>query len=175
MNCNTAFSRFFRRPAIAALVLIGLAVSAAAFASGPASGAPGNAPVVTLRRAPAVALRAGSSVYATLTFQVRDGFHLNSNHPKSAFLIPTTLNFATARTGLSVPSVRWPPAHELNFQFSRQPLAVFSGTFPVRILLRAAPGARSQVLRGRLRYQACNDILCQPPASLPLAIRVSVR
>lgn len=174
MNCNTAFSRFFKRPAagLAAVAAIALALGLSAAA---VAGGPGNAPVVSLRRPAAVALRAGTAVYATLTFQVRAGFHLNSNHPRSAFLIPTTLHFATARTGLSVPAVRWPPPRELKFQFSPQPLSVFSGTFAVRVLLRAAPGAASQVLRGKLRYQACTDTLCQPPASLPIALRVSVR
>ncbi|MGH9489098.1 MAG: protein-disulfide reductase DsbD domain-containing protein, partial [Terriglobales bacterium] len=102
-------------------------------------------------------------------------YHVNSNHPNSAFLIATTLQFATTRTGIAVRAIRWPRPHELKFQFSPQPLSVFSGTFPVRILLRAAPGARSQVLKGTLRYQACNDNLCRPPASLPVAIRLTVR
>lgn len=186
MNSNTAFSKSSSSllrglgAVVAAAAFCSLAVFAAAGRAQPPAPAPNdagamNAPVVTLRRAHTVALQPGHAVFEVLEFQVSPGYHVNSNHPNSAFLIATTLHFATARTGIAVRAIRWPRPHELKFQFSPQPLSVFSGTFPVRILLRAAPGARSQILKGTLRYQACNDTLCRPPASLPVAIHLTVR
>lgn len=185
MNCNIASKKSFSfNPAGlgclivgAAMLLLGGFALAAAHAPRPraASPADGHAPVVTLRRVHAPALHRHGVSQAVLVFRVRAGYHINSNHPNSSFLIPTTLRFAGHGKGIEVRAIRWPRPHELKFQFAAQPLSVFSGTFPVRVDLRAGAGAGTQVLAGTLQYQACNDTLCRPPATLPVQLRLHVK
>lgn len=185
MNCNIASKRSFSfNPAGlgclivgAAMLLLGGFALAAAHAPEPRAGGPagGPAPVVTLRRVQAPALRRGGVSQAVLVFRVRAGYHINSNHPNSSFLIATTLRFSGHGKGIKVRAIHWPQPRELKFQFAAKPLSVFSGTFPVRVDLRAAAGAGAQVLSGTLQYQACNDTLCRPPATLPVQLRVHVQ
>ncbi|MGH9534164.1 MAG: protein-disulfide reductase DsbD domain-containing protein [Terriglobales bacterium] len=184
MSSNTAFNRFSslgltrRRGWFAALAIVGLGGLGFAAAhpqqlpSSPPAPSAATATVVSLRRAHAPVLRRTATAHAILIFQVRPGFHINSNHPNSPFLIPTTLRFNAAHSDVVVQAIRWPQPQELKFQFSAQPLAVFSGTFPVRVDLRARGAAATLVLKGTLRYQACNDTLCRPPASLPVHLRI---
>src|SRR3989442_690911 len=53
--------------------------------------APTMKPVVSVAPAPVVAITQGKSSQVPLSFRVARGYHINSNKPKSAFLISTPL------------------------------------------------------------------------------------
>ena len=50
-----------------------------------------KAPSVTLAPPPTITITRGKSATVPLEFRVGNGFHINSNMPKSEFLIPTAL------------------------------------------------------------------------------------
>lgn len=156
---------FSKSAAAAALLVCGLA----ALGFIPAGGAQMPAPAPILKLLSAHSRRAAAGrVRLLLRFQVAAGFHVNSHHPNSAYLIPTTVKLLPA-PGARLLKQTWPPAEQKKLSFSHKPLAVYSGIFPLRLLLRAPRGA---TLRGQLGYQACNDRLCEPPTHLNFQAKV---
>ena len=134
-------------------------------------------PQVTALPAEAVAVAPGASVRVDLRFRVAPGFHINSSKPRSEFLIPTRLKL-NPPAHLAPGPVIYPEGKDLSFTFSPgEKLNVYSGDFTVRAELRALASAPagSYRVQGELRYQACNDRACFPPAKLPVEFEVTVR
>ena len=134
-------------------------------------------PQVTALPTEAVAVAPGGSARVELRFRVSPGFHINSNRPRSEFLIPTRLKLSPP-ANLTPGSVVYPEGKDLTFVFSpKEKLNVYSGDFSVRAELRALRSAPPGSYRvpGELRYQACNDRACFPPVKLPVEFEVTVR
>ncbi len=148
-----------------------LFLAAAALGQGPQGMAGG---VAHLQAPAPVQARAHATATAVFTITVDAGYHIQSNHPKLDYLIPTTLALAPAG-GVHATRVAWPKAQNHTFSFSPgQPLAVFEGTMHVPVTL-ATGAAGTQVLHGSFRYQACNDQLCRPPVTQRFTLTVTVR
>lgn len=138
-----------------------------ALAQGPAQVAQVKSPAVTR-----IAENARAS--ARLTVTIQPGFHIQSDHPKSDFLIPTALKLTPA-DGIAVERVVWPAPQEHKFSFSADPLSVFEGSVPVVVKLKeTGQHLGSHVLKGTFRYQACSDQLCRPPVTVPVSLTVDV-
>ena len=134
-------------------------------------------PIVTATPSETVAVAPGGSVRVELRFRVSPGFHINSNKPHSEFLIPTRLKLSPP-ANLTPGNILYPEGKDLTFSFSPQEkLNVYAGDFTVRAELRAPASAQvgSYKVPGELRYQACNDRACFPPAKLPVEVEVTVR
>ncbi|HEY8055306.1 MAG TPA: protein-disulfide reductase DsbD domain-containing protein [Terriglobales bacterium] len=131
-------------------------------------------PGVAHLQAPAgVVAKAHSTVVADFQIHIDSGFHIQSNHPKLDYIIPSSLTL-TAAQGVSVAKVSWPAAKDRKFSFSPDPLAVFEGSFTLPVTLKTgAPG--TVMLHGVFRYQACNDQLCRPPVNQPVTLTVQVQ
>jgi DsbC/DsbD-like thiol-disulfide interchange protein len=133
-----------------------------------------QAPGVAHLEAPKmVQAKAHATVVANFAVVIDAGFHIQSNHPKLDYLIPTTLTLAPAG-GVSVTQVAWPRPQDHKFSFAADPLSVFEGTVKVPVTLKTG-AAGEQTLHGTFRYQACNDQLCRPPVSVGVVVTVSVR
>ena len=130
-----------------------------------------------MRVAEAAAVRGarGTVVEATISFTVLDGWHINAHRPNEDFLVPTVLTLQGA-AGVTPGAVRYPDAKQVQLSFSETPLAVYeenaSLVVPLSIDPSAAEGPRT--LRGTLRFQACNDEVCLPPAAVPVRIALVV-
>ena len=59
----------------------------------------------------------GKSNPVNLRFRVGSGFHVNSNQPKSEFLIPTVLKLS-APTDIVIGRVTYPAGTEMSFTFA---------------------------------------------------------
>jgi hypothetical protein len=134
-----------------------------------------KAPSVVMSPVPPASVTRGKSSTLELTFRVGSGFHINSNTPKSEFLIPTTLKLE-APTDIVV-GVKYPQGEDRSFPFSPdEKLNVYTGDFQlavsVRPLASVLPG--KYVLRGSLKYQACDNAACYPPKQLPVQFEVRV-
>jgi hypothetical protein len=141
-------------------------------------------PSSTSGRAPSVSFAPVSLVTATrtletpvnLNFRVASGFHINSNLPKSEFLIPTALKMDLP-TDIVLGKIAYPAGQDLAFPFSpSEMLSVYSGDFTVTVavhpLRSVVPG--KYIMHGVLRYQACDNAQCFPPKSLPVRFEVKV-
>jgi len=99
---------------------------------------------------------------------VAPGWHINSHTPADAFLIATEVKFALP-PGVSADPPAYPPADRKSFAFAPgKVLLVYDGTVRITTALRVAPDFAGETLRieAVLRYQACNDSTCLPPASV---------
>jgi hypothetical protein len=107
---------------------------------------------------------------------VASGFHINSNTPQSEFLIATVLKL-DAPTDIMIGRVSYPKGEELSFPFAPdEKLSVYSGIFDIGIVVRPLHDVIpiKYMIRGNLRYQACDKAACYPPKSLPVQFEVKV-
>lgn len=136
--------------------------------------AQGPSPVARINAPAATRIAENTTATARFTVIIQPGFHIQSDHPKSDFLIPTTLKLTPAG-GVAVEKVAWPTPQEHKFSFSADPLTVFEGTVPVTVKLKESGShAGMHVLKGTFRYQACSDQLCRPPVTVPVSLTVNV-
>ena len=128
-----------------------------------------QATVTPIVERPAAA--AGSPVRLALKVSLPESLHTQSNKPLDPTLIPTVLTI-DAPAGVTVDEIVYPPAIELKQQGLEQPLAVFEHEFVVGAQVTLGPGRARRAtssLPGRLRYQACNDMMCFPPVTVEFA------
>jgi thiol:disulfide interchange protein DsbD len=111
-------------------------------------------------------VRAGGPVRLALVVSLPEGFHTQSNRPRDPLLIPTVLTFDPPE-GLTVDEIVWPPSTDFTVAGQDQPLAVFDHQFAigVGVALAASVASGALVVPAHLRYQACNENLCFPPAT----------
>ncbi len=131
---------------------------------------------VTFEPGATVPLISPKATTVQLRFRVRNGYHINSHHPKSDLLIPTTIKLAPP-SDIMAGRITYPPGQEIAFPFSpAEKLSVYAGEFAIKALLTttrvATPGKFT--VHGELRYQACNDNACFPPRAIPLQFNVRV-
>ncbi len=140
-------------------------------------GIPGRkTPSVTMSSVPMVTVTRGKPNMVSLRFHVGAGFHVNSNHPKSEFLIPTALKL-NPPTDIMIGGVSFPAGEEMSFAFAPEDkLSVYTGEFPVTVLVRPLAGVfpARYMIHGELRYQACDNSACYPPKKLLVQFEVNV-
>ena len=107
--------------------------------------------------------------------QVAQGYHVQANKVLEDYLIPLTVT-ADLPAGFRLLDTSYPKAILKKFPFTPKPMAVYEGRFTVRMTLEAGAGAPAGPLKipMMLRFQACNDELCLPPARLPLSAEFTV-
>lgn len=107
----------------------------------------------------------GSTVVLSLKVRLPKDVHVQSDKPRDPSLIATTLTIE-APAAVTVDTISYPAATELAQRGRQEKLLVFGPEFEIEARLMvaesAAPGER--VVPARLRYQACNETMCFPPA-----------
>jgi hypothetical protein len=141
-----------------------------------AQDAPTMKPVVSMAPAPLITITQGKASPVPLSFRVARGYHINSNKPKSEFLIPTALKIG-ATTDIVIGGTTYPDGHDMSFAFAPdEKLSVYSGDFEVDVSVRplrsVQPG--KYIVRGTLKYQACDNSACFPPQQLPVSFNVKI-
>jgi len=136
----------------------------------------GKAPSVSVAPVPLVTAPRAAQTMVDLNFRVARGFHVNSNTPKSEFLIPTALKMDLP-TDIILGKIAYPAGQDLTFPFSPdETLNVYSGDFTITVAVHplhsVVPG--KYVMHGILRYQACDNAQCFPPKALPVSFDVKV-
>lgn len=141
-----------------------------------AVGQAGKAPSVEMAPVSLVAAPRTAQTVVNLNFRVPHGYHINSNTPKSEFLIPTALKMDVP-TDIVLGKIDYPHGEDLSFPFSPdEKLNVYTGDFTIAVtvhpLRTVVPG--KYVMHGVLRYQACDNAACYPPKKLPVKFEVKV-
>ena len=136
----------------------------------------GKGPSVTVAPVPLVTARRAAQTMVSLDFRVASGFHINSNTPKSEFLIPTALKMDLP-TDIILGKIEYPEGKDVSFPFSPdEKLSVYNGDFAIKVAVHplhaVEPG--KYVMHGVLRYQACDNAQCFPPKTLPVSFDVKV-
>ncbi len=112
----------------------------------------------------------GAASTAVVTVSVDKGWHVNSNTPLEDFLIPTRVRL-TLPAGWSADPPVFPEHRLVSLSFSETPVAVFAGSFTVRITVHApATGPTVKELTGSVEAQACNDRQCMAPEEVEFTV-----
>ena len=80
-------------------------------------------------------------------------------------------------TDIAIARVSYPRGEEMSFPFAPdEKLSVYSGDFALDVRVRplhtVMPG--KYMVRGTLKYQACDNLACYPPRQLPVQFEVKV-
>ncbi|MGA9979478.1 MAG: protein-disulfide reductase DsbD domain-containing protein [Candidatus Sulfotelmatobacter sp.] len=153
----------------ATLVMVLLAVAASAQTAS-------KVPAVVMAPVPLVTAPRAARTMVNLDFRVPRGYHINSNTPKSEFLIPTALKMDLP-TDIILGKIEYPDGVDLAFPFSPdEKLNVYTGDFRIVVavhpLLSVTPG--KYIMHGVLRYQACDNSACYPPKTVRVEFDVKV-
>src|SRR5580693_1802363 len=137
---------------------------------------PGKAPSLSVAAVPLTTAQRAQATMVDLNFRVPPGYHINSNAPKSEFLIPTALKMDLP-TDIILGKIQYPAGEDASFPFSPdEKLSVYSGDFTIAVAVHplhsVVPGKYE--MRGVLRYQACDNAACYPPKNLPVSFEVKV-
>jgi Disulphide bond corrector protein DsbC len=137
---------------------------------------PGKAPTLTIAAIPLTTAQRAQATMVNLNFRVPPGYHINSNTPKSEFLIPTALKMDLP-TDIILGKIEYPAGDDKSFPFSPdEKLSVYSGDFTIAVAVHplhsVVPGKYN--MHGVLRYQACDNAACYPPKTLPVSFEVKV-
>lgn len=133
-------------------------------------------PAVKMAPAGVVTIVQGKPTTVPLLFRVAGGYHINSNKPKSEFLIPTVLKVEPA-TDIVIGKVTYPDGTDMSFPFAPdEKLNVYTGDFKVDVLVHPLHTMQTgkYVVRGTLKYQACDNAACYPPKQLPVSFDVKI-
>jgi hypothetical protein len=158
--------RVARRAAIAALLV----------ALPPTADAQAVRPRATMQpRETDVRVTVGSSVALVLDVTLPPEVHVQAHQPDDPLLIPTVVS-VDVPDGITVESLTYPQPSELTQAGRLKPLLVLGPTFEIGVRLAAGtempPGMRTVPVV--LRYQACNDVVCFPPARATAAWTVQI-
>lgn len=122
-----------------------------------------------------VALR-GEIVAVEAIAVIEDGWHVHSNAPSEPYLIPTVLTL-TLPAGFAEAEVVYPPPEEQSFAFAPGlKLSVYDGKLGIAagVQIPADYAEDSLQVSAALRYQACNDTTCLPPATATATVYLAV-
>ena len=142
----------------------------------PVSVALGQPPTVTIQSVGETSgVHPATTARVALEVTLDPGFHVNSNTPLDEFLIPTVLTLDPPE-GFALEGIAFPDAILLEQEGAEDPLAVFEEQFLLGAQLHVdgslAPG--DYAIPGRLRYQACNDLMCFNPTSAEIQFALTV-
>ena len=132
--------------------------------------------ILTVAPPQKIAAKLNSEVTGKVAVTLGAGYHVNSNAPHEAYLIPLKLTWTAAP--LEVATVTYPKATDEKYQFSPdQPLSVFTGNFDIATKFKVPADASVglAILAGKLKYQACSNRACFPPKTIDVSVPYQVQ
>ena len=120
-------------------------------------------------------VKKGRVVRASVVMDIPHGLHVQSSKPLDKFLVPTKLDVETP-SGMKVGPVSYPRALMRKLKFSKGMVAVYEGKSIVRfnVTVPANYSGGSGEIKGKLRFQACNDEACFPPVTQEVKMWLNV-
>jgi hypothetical protein len=120
-------------------------------------------------------VKKGRSVQASVVMEIPNGLHVQSSKPLDKFLVATKLDVETPQ-GMKVGPITYPRAIMRSLKFSKGKVAVYEGRAVIRfnVTVPANYGGSSGDIKGRLRFQACNDDACFPPITREVKMWLNV-
>ena len=120
-------------------------------------------------------IKKGRVVRATVTMDIPAGLHVQSNKPLDKFLIATKLEVETP-AGMKVGPISYPRALMRKLKFSKGMVAVYEGKSVVRFNVTVPQNysGGSGEIKGKLRFQACDDESCFPPVTREVKMWLNV-
>ncbi|HTM57802.1 MAG TPA: cytochrome c biogenesis protein CcdA [Candidatus Udaeobacter sp.] len=110
-----------------------------------------------------------------VTLVILDHWHINAHPAASENAIPTDVTIEGS-PGIEVQATAYPAPHVVKLPIDDQPLKVWDGRAEIHVPLQVSKSSAlgAHTLKGTVRFQACNDQVCLPPASLAFDARIDV-
>jgi hypothetical protein len=120
-------------------------------------------------------IKKGRVVRASVVMDIPSGLHVQSSKPLDKFLVATKLDVETP-SGMKVGPVSYPRPLMRKLKFSKGNVAVYEGKAVIRFNVTVPPNysGGSGDVKGRLRFQACNDDACFPPVTREVKMWLNV-
>ena len=120
-------------------------------------------------------IKKGRAVRGSVVMEIPNGLHVQSSKPLDKYLIATKLDLETP-SGMRVGPVTYPRAVMRNLKFSKSAVAVYEGRTILRfnVTVPANYSGGSGEIKGKLRFQACNDESCFPPVTREVKMWLNV-
>ena len=131
--------------------------------------------VVTVPEPAPVTVTVGGRVEARVSFAIADGFHIQANPASTEFFVPTKIQIR-AKGGIRPKGAVYPPGLPYRPEGMPDDLSTYEKSLVITVPLEAGDSARpgEHILKGTIRYQACDDHSCLFPASVPFSLKVTV-
>jgi DsbC/DsbD-like thiol-disulfide interchange protein len=133
--------------------------------------------VVTVVQPSDLQVTPGTDARVALQIVVKPGYHVQANPVENPSLIPITLKIDSG-PNISVGEPLYPSPKRIRLPGDGQDLVVYDGSFVIALPVKPSRGATAGetiILRGTLRYQACDDSHCLFPVTLPVILPVGVK
>jgi thiol:disulfide interchange protein DsbD len=120
-------------------------------------------------------VKKGRVVRASVVMDIPSELHVQSSKPLDKFLVATKLDVETP-SGMRVGPVSYPRAVMRKLKFSKAMVAVYEGRATLRfdVNVPANYSGGSGEVKGKLRFQACNDESCFPPITREVKMWLNV-
>ena len=120
-------------------------------------------------------IKKGRVARASVTMDIPAGLHVQSSKPLDKFLIATKLDVETP-SGMKVGPISYPRALMRKLKFSKGMVAVYEGKSVVRFNVTVPQNysGGSGEIKGKLRFQACDDESCFPPVTREVKMWLNV-
>ena len=120
-------------------------------------------------------IKKGRVVRASVVMDIPSGLHVQSSKPLDKFLVATKLDVETP-SGMKVGPVSYPRPVMRKLKFSKAMVAVYEGRAMLRfdVTVPANYSGGSGEIKGKLRFQACNDESCFPPLTREVKMWLNV-
>lgn len=112
---------------------------------------------------------------AVVSLTIAEGYHVQANPVPFPYLIPTQLQVESGDEW-TVGTPVYPTGKPYQLAGTTDTLSVYDGTIAIRLPLRVGTDAHPgrHILRGRVRYQLCDDRRCFQPVDEPVVLSVDV-
>jgi thioredoxin:protein disulfide reductase len=120
-------------------------------------------------------IKKGRVVQGTIVMNIPAGLHVQSSKPLDKFLVATKLDVEAPRE-MKLGAITYPRAQMRNLKFSKDKVAVYEGRTSIRfnMTVPANYSGGSTEIKGKLRFQACNDESCFPPVTREVKMWLNV-
>ncbi len=117
---------------------------------------------------------AGGSLPVIIEITVAEGWHINANPGRPAFVIPTELKLI-GESKLKFDGIEYPKGHDFKLDGIDEALSVYEGEILLKGLIHLPENASGEVpVSLQLRYQACNNVSCLAPKRMTLSGTIHV-
>jgi hypothetical protein len=121
-----------------------------------------------------VQVRPGKSIEIRVHATISEGYRIVASSARHPNLTPLALKLEPANDlAVGLPAYPEPTPALLGGRSVSSLAEELEIAVPISVLPRAKEGER--LLRGTLRYQACDEKRCRPPASAPVSVSVYVQ
>lgn len=131
---------------------------------------------VKLKEEPEYTFIAGQENHIQLSFLIREGYHIQAYQVKDENLIPSELTFEESDTLIFPGDPVFPEAVEFRMKGTEEAMDVYSDLLEIKVPLRTFKYLErgAYLIKGKLHYQACDDVKCYFPRDLPFTMKINI-